>query len=84
MRKYGDELNVEFARAVKEGQIPEPFTKNDVAHFASYKGWNPSSRYINVLLPNSSSLTHSSTYKKYFVALGDGLYQLSELAKREL
>ena len=84
MKKYGDGLNIEFVRAVKTGQISEPFTKDDVAHFAAQKGWNPSPRYINVVLSNGSSLSHSPTYKKYFTALGDGKYHLSALAQQEI
>lgn len=84
MSKFGDGLNIEFVRAVKKGQIAEPFTKGTVEKFASNKGWNPSPRYVSVMLANGSSLTHSPTYKKYFVSLGDGKYRLSELAKREV
>lgn len=83
MSKYGDGLNIEFVRAVKKGQIPEPFTKADVDHFAASKGWNPSPRYINVMLANGSSLTHSPTYKKYFESMGHGEYRLSKLARQE-
>lgn len=84
MRKYGDGLNIEFVRAVKKGQISEPFSRYDVERFALQQGWTPSPRYINVMLANGSSLTHSLTYKKYFVSLGYGKYQLSDLAKQEV
>lgn len=83
MSKYGDGLSIEFVRAVKKGEIPEPFTKADVEHFAASKGWNPSSRYVSVMLANGSSPTHSLTYKKYFEALGNGEYRLSQLAWQE-
>ena len=84
MSKFGDGLNIEFARAVKSGQISEPFTKADVDYFAASKGWHPSPRYVNVMLSNGSSPTHSLTYKKYFEALGNGEYCLSKLAWREI
>lgn len=84
MSKYGDGLNIEFVRAVKNGQISEPFTKADVERFAVSKGWHPSPRYINVLLANGSSPTHSLTYKKYFEAMGNGEYRLSALARWEI
>lgn len=81
MAKHGDGLAIEFVRAVRAGLVREPFTTEDVKVFAQSQGWNPSSNYVNVLLSNSSSLTHSLTYKKYFSAIGDGNYILSELGK---
>lgn len=84
MKKFGDGLNIEFARAVKAGAISEPFCTNDVALFAKSKGWNPSTRYINVMLSNGASQTHSLTYKKYFVREGQGKYALSDLAIKEI
>ena len=84
MSKFGDGLNIEFIRAVKNGQISEPFTKADVDYFATSKGWHPSPRYVNVMLANGSSPAHSLTYKKYFEALGNGEYRLSKLAWQEI
>ena len=84
MRKYGDGLNIEFVHAVKNGQISEPYTTADVELFVTSKGWYPSPRYVNVLLSNGSSPTHSLTYKKYFEALGNGQYRLSALARQEV
>lgn len=81
MPKYGDGLNIEFVRAVKLGIISEPFSKDDVEKFAESKGWHPSRHYINVMLSNGSSLTHSHTYKKYFSSIGSGQYTLSDLAR---
>lgn len=83
MPKYGKGLNIEFANAVKAGIIREPFNTNDVRGFANTRGWNPPDNYINVLLPNGSAETHSHTYKKLFVSVGDGLYVLSEIARKE-
>lgn len=84
MKKFGDGLNIEFVRAAKAGRIHEPFSTEDVAKFAEENGWNPSPRYIDVMLANGSSLTHSLTYKKYFLSIGNGQYVLSELAKTSI
>ena len=82
MAKYGAGFSIEFARAVKQGMIQEPFGLEDVRRFAEMKGWNPSENYLNVVLPNGSSDRHSPTYKKYFSSLGNGMYVLSELGKQ--
>ena len=84
MRKFGDGLNIEFARAVKSGIVSEPFSKDDVAKFSEKNGWSPSHHYIDVMLANGSSLTHSLTYKKYFSSIGKGQYILSELARKTI
>ena len=34
MKKFGEGLNIEFLKAVKMGQIKEPFSREDVAKFA--------------------------------------------------
>jgi len=83
MSKYGSGLNVEFAHTVKLGLINEPFNSSDVKNFAISKGWKPSPNYISVLLANGASEKHSLTYKKYFTSVGNGLYMLSDLAKKE-
>ena len=80
MAKYGDGFGIEFVRAVKQGLIKQPFSTQDVRWFAQYKGWNPPDQYMNVLLANGSSENHSLTYKKYFKSLGNGQYELSDLA----
>lgn len=82
MTKYGDGLGAEVVKAVRAGKISEPFSTEDVIRLAKEKGWNPSPNYINVILGNSSNLTHSPTYKKYFLRVGTGRYVLSELGKR--
>ena len=81
MAKYGQGLNIEFVKAVKNGEVSEPFKTEDIRRFAKSRGWNPSENYIAVLLPNGSSETHSNTYKKLFVAIGGGEYILSDKAK---
>lgn len=81
MRKYGKGLGAEFALAIKEGLVNQPFTSYDLKEFALSKGWKPSPHYISVLLANGASKTHSPTYGKYFVSIGNGFYMLSELAK---
>ena len=83
MAKYGRGLNIEFACAVKAGEVQAPFNTEDVREFAERKGWKPSEKYISVLLPNGSAESHSPTYQKLFVSLGKGLYILSDIAKRE-
>ena len=82
MKKFGEGLNIEFAKAVRAGQIKEPFSKDDVEKFAELKGWKPSRHYINVMLANSSSQSHSLTYRKIFTAIGNGQYILSELGRK--
>lgn len=81
MSKFGDGLGIELVRAIKSGRISEPFTRNDVEKFVEEQGWTPSGNYVAVILANSSSPTHSLTYKKYFTSLGNGQYVLSELGK---
>lgn len=81
MAKYGVGFSTEFAWAVKQGIIQEPFCLEDVRRFADMKGWSPSQNYLNVVLPNGSSDSHSPTYKKYFTAVGNGMYRLSEVGK---
>jgi hypothetical protein len=83
MAKYGRGLNIEFVCAVKAGEVPEPFNTEDVREFSKRKGWKPSEKYISVLLPNGSSESYSLTYQKLFVSVGDGMYNLSDIAKRE-
>ena len=78
MAKYGEGFSFEFAKAVKQGMIQRPFSTENVKRFAEMKGWEPSQKYLNVVLPNGSSLTHSLTYKKYFKRVGEGLYELSD------
>ena len=82
MSKYGEGFSLEFARAVRQGLIDEPFTTQDVKNFAAMKGWHPSENYLNVVLPNGSSDTHSLNYKKYFQYIENGQYVLSDLGKK--
>ena len=85
MAKYGKGLGREFAEAVLRHEIREPFTTEDVRAFVQKRGWPIGDNYVNVLLQNGSSPNHSLTYKKYFVNLHhDGLFELSDLAKKEL
>lgn len=78
MGKYGIGLGKEFALAVLKGEVPDTFNTDEVRKFAMNRGWNPSEKYINVLLPNSSSSTHSNNYPQYFRSIGNGDYVLSE------
>lgn len=81
MAKYGRGLNIEFVCAVKAGEAQEPFNTEAVREFAKRKGWNPSEKYISVLLPNGSAESHSPKYQKLFVSIGNGMYILSDKAK---
>lgn len=81
MAKYGKGLGLEFAFAVKNGLVEEPFTVKDVKKFAQSRGWNPSSDYVSSILSNGSSPYHSPTNKKYFIPLGNGFYVLSLLGQ---
>lgn len=83
MAKYGRGLNIEFVCAVKADEVQVPFKTEDVRKFAKRKGWKPSEKYISVLLPNGSAESHSPTYQKLFISIGNGMYILSDAAKRE-
>jgi hypothetical protein len=74
MTKYGQGLNKEISKAVKSGEILEPFGIAEVRSFIIAKGWEIPDTYINVCLANGASGTHSLTYKKYFKSVGDGKY----------
>lgn len=78
MPKYGRGLAIEFADAVRKGEVKEPFNTEDLRKFAAEKGWFPRDNYTSVLLPNSSSKTHSHTYRKLFEPVGNGYYILSK------
>ena len=81
MNKCGKGLGKEFALAVLNGDVSEVFNTEDLRKFVLKRGWSPSEKYISVLLPNSSSLTHSKTYPNYFKSIGNGEYKLSENVK---
>lgn len=83
MPKHGRGLNKEISIAVKEGKIIEPFSVSDIRTFVSSKGWEIPETYISVCLANGSSETHSSTYKKYFIAVAGGKYRLSNVGVKE-
>ncbi len=79
MAKYGRGLNREIVAAINNKIINEPFDVNSVSHLVSLKGWDVPDSYVDVALANASSEAHSSTYKKYFVSLGNGKYKLVDL-----
>ena len=81
MAKYGRGLNIEIVGAVNRGEIKEPFSVADVKKFAISQGWDIPITYLNVSLANGASPDHSKTYKKYFVALGDGMYKVGSIYK---
>jgi hypothetical protein len=66
----------DFIDCIKSGEIHEPFNANDLRRFVERNGWNYSDNFINVALPNHTADNHSMSYKKVFVALGDGQYKL--------
>lgn len=76
--RYGKGLNREVVDAVKRGVITEPFSVSDVRNLAKQKGWDVPETYLRVCLANGTSETHSHTYGKYFVSLGDGKYKLAK------
>ncbi len=78
MPKYGRGLNRELVAAVNTGLVSEPFSVKDVRRLIKSKGWqpNPTEKYVVVTLANGASDQHSTTYKKYFHPIGDGLYKL--------
>ena len=80
MPKYGRGLKRELVAAVNAGIIKEPFSILDIEELISIKNWNPppTSSYVNITLSNAASEEHSSTYKKYFIALGGGNYKLRD------
>ena len=73
-------LSFAFVDAVKKGEIQEPFSTADLKHFVALHSWDYSERYLNVLLANGASATHSLTYTKCFKRVGRGQYVLSDLA----
>lgn len=81
MPKYGRGLNREIVAAVNQRITKEPFSIADVKDLANQNGWNIPNNYVNCCLANGSSLKHSLTYKKYFISLGDGMYQVDIIYK---
>ena len=75
--KYGRGLNREIVGAVNSGKIAEPITIKKVKEYAKTCNWNIPDNYINVCLSNAASLRHSKTYKKYFLSVGAGEYELA-------
>lgn len=78
MGKYGKGLGKEFALAVLQGEVPEVFNTEELRRFIKKRGWNPPETYVNLLLANSASTTHSKNYPNYFKSIGDGKYMLSD------
>lgn len=76
MAKYGRGLNREILAAVNSGLITEPFSTEDVRRFVEGRWWHVPETFHSVCLANGSNHEHSVTYKKYFVSLGDGQYQI--------
>ena len=78
MPKYGRGLNREIVAAVNAGMLLEPFSIKDVRKLVKAKNWKPepSENHINVTLANGASDSHSITYKKYFLSVGDGQYKV--------
>lgn len=81
MVKHGRGLNREIVGAVNQGVIEEPFSVVQIRELIAQKNWDITEGYITVSLPNGSSITHSSNYKKYFESLGNGQYQILEQFK---
>jgi len=77
MPKYGRGLNREIVGAVNKGEIVEPITVRKVKKYVDKHNWDIPETYINVCLANATSLDHSKTYKKYFISMGNGKYELA-------
>ncbi len=77
MPKYGNGLNKEIFEAVIKGEIPNQFTREDIREFINFKSWDVAENTISVSLSNGAALEHSPSYKKYFVALGNGKYKIN-------
>ena len=82
MPRYGRGLNREIVNAVNQGIIQEPFSIAKVKFFINAKGWEVPDTHLNVCLANGASDQHSTTYKKYFMALSNGKYKIKEEYKR--
>ena len=80
MLKYGRGLNREIVAGVNSGVISEPFSTSDIRKFIGEKRWSPepTEAYVNSALADGASEYHSTTYKKYFSSLGNGLYEIRE------
>ncbi len=78
MGKCGKGLGKEFSLVVLRSEVPGIFNTEELRKFIKKRGWNPSEKYVNVLLANSASLSHSKNYPQYFKSIGDGKYVLSD------
>jgi hypothetical protein len=76
MSRFNEGLIPAFLVAVKRAEIKEPFSTEDLREFVSRNNKNYSEKYIRVALPNSCSETHSLSYPKVFVNVGEGKYKL--------
>lgn len=76
MDKRGRGLGYEIVKAVNNGEIVEPITYEKVKELCKRNDPNYSDKYLRVILPNSASDTHSPTYVKYFLRVGEGEYEL--------
>lgn len=83
MPRYGRGLNREIVSAVNQGIIREPFSVERVKSFTRSRGWQVPDTYLNVCLANAASDQHSVTYKKYFLAVGNGKYEVKREYKRK-
>lgn len=75
----GRSLAVEIIEAVKRGELAEEFKTRDVKQLVKLKKLDFRESYVNVILANGSSKTHSLNYTKYFerVSGQKGVYRLS-------
>lgn len=74
MAKHGRGLGSEIIEAINCGELIEPISCKKVKKLCEQKGFNYSESYINVILANSTSNSHSPTYKKRFEKVGVGEY----------
>mgnify|MGYP003301730696 FL=1 len=78
MAKYGKGFGIELVEAFKSGEITEPITRKTLDELCEIRGFKCPESYLNVFLANSSSTTHSHTYKKYVESIGDGNYIIAK------
>lgn len=75
MVKYGEGLAKEIVKAVNNGEINEPLTKEKVEKLCDLKNYDYTDNMIGVILSNSEiDAIHSPTFKKYFKKMGRGKY----------
>ncbi len=75
MAKHGKGLAKEIVKAVNNGEIKEPLTREKIVKFCKMKNYDCSENMLNVILSNSEiDAAHSLTVKRYFKRIDSGKY----------